>query len=301
MKGTRTKKLNKQKKINSAKSEERGVQIKVHPLFFALGFYYAITGRIFLFLTVTACALSHELGHSLVAGQNGYRLNKITLMPFGAVVSGDVEGLKPLDQIKIALAGPLLNLAVSIFFIAIWWIYPNLYPYTEVAVSTSLSLALVNMLPAYPLDGGRVVFALLSLYTSKQKAQKTCKVTGAIIGLTLIIVYLTTVKSVNNTSLLFFGAFVTFGALGIDKSGRYVRAFSGLSNESLRRGVPVKRTALDGSVTVKKMLSLLDGTCVNEIVVYLDGKVAGVISQEKIERIILSADLYKPISNFMAI
>ncbi len=289
----------KTKKKKSAESNGRGIKLNVHPLFFALGFYYAFTGKIFLFLTVTACAVLHELGHSVVAQANGYRLDKITLMPFGAVVDGDVEGLKPIDQIKIALAGPFVNLAVSIFFIALWWIYPSCYPFTEVAVTTGLSLALVNLIPAYPLDGGRVVFALLCLYASKDKAQKICKITGVILALCLIALYFATVKSVNNISILFFGGFVLFGAVGIGRTGRYVRSYAFLSQESLRRGVPVKRQAIDGSVTVKKMLSLLDPSCVNEVLVYSNGKLVNVLSQEKIESILTQADLYGQIINYL--
>ena len=81
-----------------------GLTFSVHPLFILLGLYYSATGRIFIFLTVTVCALMHELGHSFVASKEGYRLNKITLMPFGAVVQGDIEDVSPKTQIKIAIA-----------------------------------------------------------------------------------------------------------------------------------------------------------------------------------------------------
>ena len=80
-------------------------------------------GKTLIFVVYTLSALLHEIGHSIVAGNLGYTLNKITLMPFGAVVRGDIEGLRCVDQIKIAIAGPLLNLAIAFFFIATWWIW----------------------------------------------------------------------------------------------------------------------------------------------------------------------------------
>ena len=86
-----------------------GIKLSVHPLFFIFGLFYALTGRIFVFLIYTICAVAHEIGHSLVANSIGYKLNKIKLMPFGAVVSGNIDGLKLKDEIKIALAGPLVN------------------------------------------------------------------------------------------------------------------------------------------------------------------------------------------------
>ena len=122
------------------------INLSVHPLFYVFGFYYALTGRIFVFVIYTVCAVLHELGHSFVATSAGYRLNKITLMPFGAVVSGNVEGLKFLDEIAIALAGPFLNLAIGVFFVAVWWVYPESYAYTDIVAEANFSMALVNFL-----------------------------------------------------------------------------------------------------------------------------------------------------------
>ena len=95
-----------------------GIKLTVHPLFFAFSFYYALTGRFLVFVMYTVTAVAHELGHSFAATNAGYKLNKITLMPFGAVVKGDIEGLKLSDEIKIALAGPILNIAIALFFVS---------------------------------------------------------------------------------------------------------------------------------------------------------------------------------------
>ena len=284
------------KSINQA--ERKGViKLKIHPLFFALGFYYALTGKLFLFFTVTVCALMHELGQSFVAEAHGYSLNKITLMPFGAIVSGEVDGLKSKDQILIALAGPMVNLSVSLFFIALWWIYPDCYPYTETAVYASLSLALVNIIPAYPLDGGRVVYAVFSTYMGKKRAGIICKILGVTLGLALIVAFFL-IKD-KNFSLLLFGVFVLVGACGIEKGGSYLRAYPVLSTQCLLRGAPVKKQAIDGSVTVKKLLSLLERGCVNEVVVYKNGKPLGLLTWEKLQVILTTADLYQPIERFV--
>ena len=122
-----------------------GIKLTVHPLFFAFSFYYALTGEFLVFVMYTVTAVVHELGHSFAATSAGYKLNKITLMPFGAVVSGNIEGLKFSDQIKIAFAGPFINVAISLFFIALWWIYPECYAYTDVIVGSNLSMALINL------------------------------------------------------------------------------------------------------------------------------------------------------------
>ena len=95
------------------------INLYIHPLFFLFGVYYALTGRIFIFVICTVSAIIHELGHSFVANNKGYILNKITLMPFGAIVSGDIDGIRPKDELAIAFAGPFINLLVGVFFVAL--------------------------------------------------------------------------------------------------------------------------------------------------------------------------------------
>ena len=150
----------------------------VHPLFYIFGFYYALTGRIFTFIVYTVSAVIHEIGHSIVSANCGYRLNKIKLMPFGAVVMGCFDDVRLKDEIVIALAGPFINLAIALFFIAIWWIFPTLYAFTDIVVEANLSLFLINVLPAYPLDGGRVVKALLKTRVKEERAETICRCLG---------------------------------------------------------------------------------------------------------------------------
>jgi len=61
------------------------MRISIHPLFFLFGIYFALRGKVFLFLNFTLTALIHELGHAIAAERLGYKMNKISLMPYGAV------------------------------------------------------------------------------------------------------------------------------------------------------------------------------------------------------------------------
>lgn len=268
------------------------VSVYVHPLFVFFGLYYFATGKAFVFLMVTICAVLHELGHSIVAEKNGYRLDKITLMPFGAVVQGDLEDVKPKDQIKIALAGPFINLAVGIFFVAIWWIYPESYVYTDLAVETCFSLAFINLLPAYPLDGGKVLSALLSLKLKKRKALAISKIVGVVFGIALFLLFIVTCFNKINVSLLFFSLFIIFGAIEEKKAGKYVKLFTNFSSQKLKRGMPFKKQAIDSSATIKNLMSILDQDAVNEVVIYKKGKPIATLSQEKIVEIITKHSIY---------
>lgn len=274
-----------------------GINISIHPLFYVLGIYHAITGQIFIFIICTATAVIHELGHSYVASGLGYKLNKIVLMPFGAVVSGDTKDLKFLDQIRIALAGPLINIFVSLFFMALWWIYPEIYAYTDVIVSANLSMALVNMLPVYPLDGGRIIFAQLANKVGYDKAFTINKIIGIVFTILLASLFVIgVINRVYNVSLIFFSLFVAFGTLSRERENKYVKIFSVLSVENLKRGLPYKKHAVHKDMTIKKLICLMDNRAMNEVDVYDDDKKIAFLNQQKIENIIKNANIYSKIS-----
>ena len=278
-----------------------GISLSVHPLFFAFGFYYALTGKIFVFLVYTICAVVHELGHSFVASGAGYRLNKITLMPFGAVVKGDIDGLKLNDEIKIALAGPFLNLAIGLLFVSIWWIYPESYDFTDIVAEANFSLALVNFLPVFPLDGGRVVSAILTKRLGTAKAYVASKIIGGIFALLLFSGFLVTLFYSPNPSLLFFSLFVIFGAFGRAKENKYIKAYNAVTERRLLNGIPIKRQAISKDATVKKLMAILDDNALNEIVVYDNDKPMITLSQEKIAKIIEKGDIYSKIGKFLSV
>ena len=276
-----------------------GLSLTVHPLFFVYGFYYALTGKIFTFIIFTVTAVAHELGHSFVANGCGYKLNRITLMPFGAVVKGDIDGLKFSDEIKIAMAGPILNIAVALFFIALWWVFPELYAYTELIVSANLSMATVNLLPVFPLDGGRILSAYTAMRLGQKRSERLCKITGGVLSLLLIALFLMTVFSgAVNLSLLFFSLFIFFGAFGKARENKYVKVYSAVTDQKLRRGIIVKRQAVDESVTLKKLLTVLDANALNEIEVYKKGKKVATLNDEKLKKIMENGDIYSPIGKF---
>lgn len=276
-----------------------GLNISIHPLFFAFGLYQAFTGRIFVFLICTISAFLHELGHSHVAGKLGYRLNKITFMPYGAVASGEIDGLNLKDQIRVALAGPIVNLFIGIFTVALWWVFPETYAFTDVIAENNFYLALVNFLPIYPLDGGRVLYASVAIWLGKSKADLVCKIVGFSFAILLFALFVYSVFNVINISLLFFCGFILVGLVSKIKENKYVRVFSAFSNEKLKHGLPIKKIAIDKSVNLKRIMTLLDLEAVNEIVVYDNGKAISTITQSQLEKLMTSVDIYSPIINFI--
>ena len=277
-----------------------GIKVKIHPLFYLLGLYFAITGKIFIFIIYTATAVIHELGHSYVASNQGYRLNKITLMPFGAVVSGNIEGLKPIDEIKVAVAGPFINLAVALFFVSTWWIFPESYAFTDVVAEANFIMAVINFLPVFPLDGGRIVLALLSSKMNKIKAIKIMKVSGIIFSLILFALFVVTIFYTINISILLFALFLLFATLSREKDNVYVRLTSiTIDKRALNNGIIIKKQAVDKDITLKKLISILDYTCINEIDVYSNGEKITNLNQNKINEVVLKGELYSKLSKYL--
>ena len=148
---------------------------RLHPLFLIVGVWYACTGELFLFLMSALVAIQHECAHAFASARLGYKLNKIVLMPFGAIIDGDLRGITCKDEIFVALCGPLCNLITAGFFVALWWLTPTMYAFTDTACRSSLSIALVNLLPAYPLDGGRIVKCALTNAFQKRQPNPHCQ------------------------------------------------------------------------------------------------------------------------------
>ena len=220
-----------------------------------------------MFLLSALVAIQHECAHAFASARLGYQLNKIVLMPFGAIIDGDLHGISFKDEIYVALWGPLCNLITAAFFVALWWLAPTMYAFTDVACHSSLSIALVNLLPAYPLDGGRILkcalahnFAKHNPNTAKaeEKANKICRaITLMFAAAFASIFFLFLFRNTLNVTLFAFAIFLAVGAFGNrDKQAVYNRLDFSLTH-TLRRGVEIRRVAVLNTCTVKSALRFL--------------------------------------------
>ncbi len=235
------------------------MKVTVHPLFFIFGLYFALTGKVFLFLTFTLTALIHELGHAFCAERLGYKMNEICLMPYGTVVNGAIEGLSYKDEIRVAFYGPLFNLGVCVIFVCLWWLIPESYPYLDTVVFSNLCIFAINLLPAYPLDGGRILSATLSLYISRKKSLLVVKILGIILSLLLLalFIYSLIIKQLN-ISILFFSLFILFGTFTKSKENAYVKIL--YNQGQFERGIiEEKRIMVSAESTVKELIGYLQG------------------------------------------
>jgi Zn-dependent protease len=145
-----------------------------------------ITASILLFISV----LLHELSHSLVAKSRNIGVKSITLFFFGGVAGITKEDMKPFSEFIMAIAGPLFSLFLAGIFLlifnyttSVFWIAITFYLY-----QLNFILALFNLVPAFPLDGGRAFRAILYWhYKDLRKATRIAAKGGKIFGAVLVI------------------------------------------------------------------------------------------------------------------
>lgn len=166
----------------------RGVPIRVHASFFLLLAWIALGSKTtdellsnsLFTVAVFACVTLHECGHVFTAKIFGIQTRDITLYPFGGVAMV-LQNAKPFGEILIALAGPLVNVLIAgaLFpFAEVQTVFPVHEPLTFIGelYKTNIILAVFNLMPALPMDGGRVLRATLALFN----IQTATKIAGRI-------------------------------------------------------------------------------------------------------------------------
>lgn len=176
----------------------KSLKFKIHWSFIVLGLLMLFLGNVSNFLLCLLCAILHEMGHSYVGKKLGYKLNIITLMPYGAMLSGSNAPFSESDEIKIAVAGPFVNAVLIIISLLFGRALPLLHNLIyNFAIANAYTLCF-NILPVYPLDGGRIFLAILSKYNSRVKAYKITKIVGLIItGLVFLLFFISFIYNLN--------------------------------------------------------------------------------------------------------
>jgi Zn-dependent protease/CBS domain-containing protein len=204
-----------------------GTEVRIHLTFFLLlawiawvsyrqgGWPAAIDGLAFILL-LFACVVLHEFGHALAARAFGIRTPDITLLPIGGVARIRMPD-KPVQELVIALAGPLVNVVIAaglMLYLRGSLTVDDTLGLTNHRVSlparllwVNVVLVIFNMIPAFPMDGGRVLRALLAMSMSYTRASQIAAAIGQ--GLAFVFGFL---GLLFNPWLILIAVFVFLGA-----------------------------------------------------------------------------------------
>jgi Zn-dependent protease/predicted transcriptional regulator len=239
--------------------EIAGIGIFIHATFFLLilfillrhvlggqGLSAALAGIAFI-LVIFACVVLHELGHALAARRFGIRTRDITLLPIGGVARLERMPEKPSQELRVALAGPVVNVVIAAGLYGVLVLLgsrPELEKlqwvggdFLNKVMAVNLWLAGFNMLPAFPMDGGRVLRALLASRMEFTRATHIAARVGQAMALLFGLLGLFT-----NPFLLFIALFVWMGA---EQEAAMVQVKTSLG------GIPVAQAMLTDFRTVQ--------------------------------------------------
>ncbi len=201
-------------------------KLPLHPSLILLFLWFCITKNIGGFLIFVCVVLSHEYGHYFIAKKMGYKLDAFIIAPYGVCLNYKERAFDEKDEIFIALAGPCVNLIVCLAISSLWWAFPDTYNFTYELVSQSFSLALFNLLPCYPLDGGRVAVGFLSQYFQRKIAVKITQICNVVLSVFLLTAFAFSCFTNFNPSLCLCGCFLLFGVFEYRGECKYQPSFA---------------------------------------------------------------------------
>src|SRR5213595_1660178 len=202
-----------------------GIQLRIHITFLlliawlAFGYYAqggsaVAAGRVIFVLLLFLCVVLHEFGHAFAAKAFGINTPDITLLPIGGVARLERMPEEPVQELIIAVAGPLVNVVIALGLFVAGGFQALLNPsnvegggLVAQLLTINIMLVLFNLLPAFPMDGGRVLRALLATRLSYARATQIAASIGQ--GCAFIFGF---IGLFGNPLLLFIALFVYMGA-----------------------------------------------------------------------------------------
>ena len=204
-----------------------GIQLRIHITFLllivwlAFGYYSqggsaAAASRVIFILLLFLCVVLHEFGHAFAAKAFGINTPDITLLPIGGVARLERMPEEPVQELIIAVAGPLVNVVIALGLFVAGGAQALLNPAAVEAgglvaqlLIINIMLVLFNLLPAFPMDGGRVLRALLATRMSYARATQVAATVGQ--GFAFVFGFLGLLNP-NWFMLIFIALFVYIGA-----------------------------------------------------------------------------------------
>ncbi len=290
-----------------------GIRVYLHPSFFLLLAWVAtdaamrgqrgwsIVASVLLILCVFAIVVLHELGHALTAKRFGIATRDITLLPIGGVARLERMPDRPRHELLIALAGPLVNVVLAAAFYVLvraLGLAPTATVLTDPSGSLltklmwiNVSLAGFNLLPAFPMDGGRVLRALLAMRFGRVRATDVAAFVGKLVAVLIAFLGL-----FGNPFLFVMAIFVWIGAQSELWTEHMKSAIAGTTvSRAMARDIVV----LDADDTLAHASEISRGVFQRDFPVSERGRLAGVLTHDALVKGLAGGGRSRPVSALM--
>ena len=272
-----------------------GIDVFVHATFLLLigwvGYSHWLVRRdwadvlsgILFILALFLCVVLHEYGHALTARRYGIKTRDITLYPIGGVARLERMPDKPIEELWVALMGPAVNVVIAALLFVYLVITDNLVPLGQLTITSgnfmarlmilNIWLVLFNLIPAFPMDGGRVLRALLAMRMEYVRATQVAASIGQ--GIAFIFGF---IGLFSNPFLLFIALFVWIGA---SQEASMVQMRDSISGIPVTRAMQTDFKTLSPDDKLAQVVALiLSGSQHDFPVVDATGRIAGILDRD---------------------
>jgi Zn-dependent protease/CBS domain-containing protein len=298
-----------------------GIDVRVHWTFFLLLAFFAFigyqaSGSAVGALTATAmivalffCVLLHEFGHSLVAQRLGIGIHSITLLPLGGVSNLESLPEKPADEVKITIAGPLVSVVLAPIFFGVGLLFgavPRMPADLFTGVGSvgqfffylgyvNVVLAVFNLIPAFPLDGGRILRALLATRLGAVRATDISSAVGKLFAAAFFLIGLIS----GDLLLALVAVFIYFGATGEAQMVRQQEKTRGLTVSDVMGTKPRTETVTPDHTFGQVLDSVIHGYQEDFPVLDESGNLVGMLTRDEIMTAAHSPERYSSVRDLM--
>ena len=270
-----------------------GIDVFVHATFFVVIAWIALVHwnehhtlkavleGVGFILALFACVVLHEFGHALTAARYGIRTKDITLLPIGGLARLERMPDVPIQELWVALAGPAVNVVIAILLFIWLQVSGAFQSVDQIGVTTggfaervmvaNVVLVAFNLLPAFPMDGGRALRALLATRMEYTRATQLAAVAGQ--GMAILFAFW---GLRGNPMLLFIAFFVWIGA---GQEASMVQMKSALAGIPLRRAMLTEYRTLTPADTLGDAVDLLLTGSQQDFPVVEGGRVDGILTR----------------------
>jgi len=262
----------------------------------------ALMGVLFI-LALFVCVTLHELGHALTAKRFNIVTKSIILLPIGGLAQMEKLPEKPAQELAVAIAGPLVNVIISLvlfFYLQSIDAFPAIDKMptlkhidgTNFAFNlfvANLVLAAFNLIPAFPMDGGRVLRAFLAFKLSRAKATKIAAGIGQFLAILFVFF-----GFFSNIWLVFIGVFIFLGA-GAEATFEATKSI--LAGHSVKDVLMKQYTRLQPQETLAKAVQLLLNGQEQEFVITENDQVIGILTRKELISGLAEFGKQSPIAN----